>query len=89
MLEKIFESIMLICFGCAWPFAIAKSLKSKSADGKSPAFLIILIIGYVAGLLSHLFGEITAVVLLYLLNATMVTIDLMLVFKYRKPGDAS
>ena len=32
------ETIMLITFGCSWPFNIAKSLKSKTTLGKSLYF---------------------------------------------------
>ena len=31
---SIYEIIMLICFGAAWPFSIYKSLKSKSTKEK-------------------------------------------------------
>jgi len=89
MLSEIFESLMLVCFGCAWPFAIAKSLRTKCADGKSVAFLVVLICGYMAGALSHLFGQMTPVVLLYYLNAAMVTTELILVFKYRRRQNAN
>jgi len=44
---SIFEMLMLLCFGAAWPFSIYKSYKSKSVDGKSPYFLVILILGYI------------------------------------------
>ena len=31
----VFETIMLLCFGASWPFNIAKSLRSRTAKGKS------------------------------------------------------
>ena len=46
---NVFESIMLICFGFAWPVSIYKSFVSKKTAGKSLLFLIVLQIGYVAG----------------------------------------
>ena len=42
---------MLICFGAAWPFSIYKSLKSKSTAGKSLIFLIVVEVGYIAGII--------------------------------------
>lgn len=51
---SIFEIIMMICFGCAWPFSIYKSYKSKSTKGKSLPFNIILLIGYGAGIFHKL-----------------------------------
>ena len=41
----IFETIMLICFGAAWPLAVYKSHKTKSTKGKSLAFLYIIFLG--------------------------------------------
>ena len=32
---SIFEAIMLICFGAAWPFSIYKSYTSRENTGKS------------------------------------------------------
>ena len=32
---QVFEMIMLICFGLSWPFNITKSVRSRTAKGKS------------------------------------------------------
>ena len=42
---SIFEIIMLVCFGAAWPFSIYRSYKSRENSGKSIAFLIVVFIG--------------------------------------------
>ena len=34
----VLEAGMLVCFGISWPFNIAKSLRSRTAKGKSVAF---------------------------------------------------
>jgi|GEM_PF-227868 len=47
---SFFEAVMLICFGLAWPLNIIKSLRTKSTQGKSVLFLIVILIGYVAGI---------------------------------------
>ncbi|MDK2903673.1 MAG: hypothetical protein PWQ93_1592, partial [Clostridiales bacterium] len=47
---SIFESIMLLCFGAAWPFSIYKSYKSRSTAGKSLVFSLLLLIGYISGI---------------------------------------
>jgi len=87
MSVEMFEAFMLICFGSAWPFAIAKSLSSRSAGGKSPIFLVIILTGYLSGICTHLFGHRSPVMLLYVLNAFMVTTDLFLALYYRRfPG---
>ena len=81
---ELFEAFMLICFGSAWPFAIAKSLRSRSAGGKSPAFLMIIFTGYLSGITAHLLRGFSPVVLLYCLNASMVFADLCLALRYRR-----
>ena len=87
MWMEFFEAFMLICFGSAWPFAIAKSWRSRSADGKSPLFLVIIFTGYISGICAHFFREFSPVVFLYGLNATMVAMDFFLVFHFRRsPG---
>jgi len=90
MSVEMFEAFMLLCFGSAWPFAIAKSLSSRSAGGKSPLFLSIIITGYISGICAHLFGNQSPVVMLYGLNVSMVATDLYLVLYFRRfPGGRS
>ncbi|MCR5088168.1 MAG: hypothetical protein K6C08_01480 [Oscillospiraceae bacterium] len=45
---------MLVAFGCSWPFNIAKSWRSRTAKGKSVIFEIIVVFGYLVGLLGKL-----------------------------------
>ena len=75
---SIFEIIMLVCFGAAWPFSIYKSYKAKSTQGKSASFLIIILIGYAAGILNKIFYNFDNVIYLYALNMIMVALDLVL-----------
>lgn len=86
MNPDIFEAIMLICFGCAWPFSIYKTWKTRQSTGKSVFFVAILLVGYIAGMLFELLGERNAVIYLYLLNFFMVLIDLVLTLRYRPRG---
>lgn len=81
---SIFEIIMLLCFGAAWPFSICRSFKSRRTGGKSVAFLFIVMIGYVAGIANKIFYRFDNVVYLYALNLTMVAIDTMLWFRNRR-----
>ena len=89
MNPDVFEIIMLICFGAAWPFSICKMLKTKKSNGKSLGFLAVILTGYLAGILFEFFGERNAVIFLYLLNTGLVTVDLALTIKYSHPGVAS
>ena len=49
-MPQIIETIMLVCFGLSWPFNITKSLRARTAKGKSVMFEIVIIIGYLCGL---------------------------------------
>jgi hypothetical protein len=80
---KIFESLMLICFGCAWPFSIYRTWKTKASTGKSLFFLFVILMGYVSGVLFKVYGVFDEVIYLYILNTTLVTVDIVLTIKYR------
>lgn len=81
---SLLEMTMLICFGAAWPLSIYKSYTSKSTAGKSVFFLIIIMIGYIAGILNKLLYNYDFVIYLYILNLFMVFIDTMLYFRNSK-----
>ena len=80
---SVFEAIMLLCFGAAWPMNIAKSLRTKSTKGKSLSFLLIIEVGYIAGMTHKLLYSQDIVLLLYLINFMMVATDTVLYFIYR------
>lgn len=50
MLLDLFEALTIFCFGLSWPISIAKSLKSRTAKGKSLFFEVFLLIGYAFGI---------------------------------------
>jgi len=81
---SIFEVIMLLCFGAAWPVSIAKSIKTRRTGGKSLVFLLIVIVGYGAGIINKVLYSPDFVVWLYALNATMVSIDAGLWIRNRR-----
>jgi hypothetical protein len=80
---SVFEIAMLVCFGAAWPVSIYKSLKSRQVAGKSLPFLIIILIGYMAGVLHKILFHYDLVIFLYILNALMVTLDIILYLRNR------
>jgi len=82
MNPDIFEIIMLVCFGAAWPFSIYKLLRTKKSGGKSIYFLMVILVGYTAGIFFEYFGERNAVIFLYLFNTFVVLMDLILTIKY-------
>lgn len=77
----IFEAIMLLCFGAAWPVSIYKAYKSRTAKGVSMMFMYILLIGYAFGILNKIMTEVDYVLALYLLNTIMVSINIVLVLR--------
>jgi hypothetical protein len=81
---SIFEVIMLVCFGAAWPLSIYKSYKSRKNSGKSVAFLFIIILGYISGIIHKLLYSFDLVIYLYLLNSIMVSVDIALYFRNKK-----
>ena len=81
-MAQVLEVLMLVCFGISWPFNIAKSLKSRTAKGKSIGFELCIIIGYLCGLASKFIGgNVTYVVVVYILDILMVTTDLILTLR--------
>ena len=84
-MADILEMIMVICFGLSWPMNIAKSLRAKTAKGKSALFLTFIVMGYVAGIVGKIIsGNITYVFGFYVLNLIMVLTDLCLYFVNRR-----
>ncbi len=89
-MAEILEIIMLICFGFSWPFNAVKSYKARTAKGKSPTFLCLIIIGYIAGIASKFatdgfeYGEKWYVLFFYVLNMVMVSVDLGLYFRNKR-----
>lgn len=81
---SIFEVMMLICFGAAWPFSILRSARSRSNQGKSLVFLLVVLAGYLAGVAHKLLYSRDPVLGLYVLNGAMVAVDIG--FYWRNAG---
>lgn len=91
-MPEILETAMLLCFGASWPFNVIKSLKTRSAKGKSLTFLCLILIGYVMGIIAKLinpaymanFATKWYVLVVYIINFVMVFIDFCLYFRNRR-----
>lgn len=81
---SIFEAGMLLCFGFAWPLSIYKSYTSHSTNGKSIWFTLVLLLGYVFGIINKILYSPNIVLYLYILNFIMVSIDALLWIRNRK-----
>lgn len=81
----VLEAGMLVCFGISWPFNIAKSLRSRTAKGKSVAFELLIIAGYLCGLVGKIIlGNLSYVVFFYIADILMVAADLALTLRNRR-----
>lgn len=84
-MSTIFEALMVICFGLSWPLSVSKSLKSRTAKGKSLFFEVFILIGYLFGILGKIIADnITYVFIFYVINTLMVSFDLCLYFRNRR-----
>ena len=85
---SIFEIGMLLGFGLAWPSNIYKSLKSRTAAGRSLTFQWAILFGYVCGITHKILYSNDIVLYLYILNFIMVSIDTALYFRNRRLDQA-
>ena len=82
-MSELLEIVMIVSFGASWPLNVIKSYKARTAKGKSLAFLLLILFGYIAGISSKLinpvymsqFAEKWYVLFFYVLNFIMVAID--------------
>jgi hypothetical protein len=81
---SVFEALMLICFGAAWPFSIYRSYRSGSNKGKSLVFLLVVLAGYIFGIIHKVLHNMDAVLWLYVLNCAMVLADMLIYYSNRR-----
>ena len=91
---QVFEAAMLMCFGVSWPVAILKTWRTRRVDGKSLGFLVLIFLGYLAGIASKFLRSsgsaqpLEHVTTLYALNALFVGIEIGLYLKFRSKAAA-
>lgn len=86
VMAEFLEIVMIVSFGISWPMNVVKSYKARTTKGKSLAFILLILFGYVAGITSKLineaymasFAEKWYVLFFYVLNFLMVSADLCL-----------
>lgn len=90
MVAKVLEAAMIILFGISWPFNLIKSIRTGSTKGKSLLFLILIDIGYIAGIASKFFSTSFVwetdwwIFMVYVINFTFVSADLIMYFVNKK-----
>ncbi len=88
-MAEIFEIIMIVLFGFSWPINVVHSYKARSNKGKNLAFLVLVFVGYICGIISKFvnpvfMAEISSkwyVLLFYVLNFLMVCAELLLYYR--------
>lgn len=51
-MAEILEVIMMVSFGASWPLNVVKSYKARTTKGKSLTFLLLILFGYAAEIIS-------------------------------------
>ena len=84
-LAELLEAMMIISFGISWPLSIIRSYRSRSTKGKSIFFSFFILFGYLCGISAKLIEyNHNLAFYFYILNITMVTIDICLYFRNQK-----
>lgn len=85
-ITELFEILMIVSFGVSWPFDVIKSFKARTAKGKSLAFLILIFVGYIFGIVAKLTAPAFKwhVMFFYVINTIMVGMDLLLYVRNRR-----
>ena len=79
---SIFETVMLLCFGFSWPMNLIKAYNAKTAKGTSLPFILLIIVGYVAGITAKIVtGQTNYVLAAYVLNLVIVLLNLVIYFR--------
>lgn len=80
-MAEIFEAVMLICFGLSWPVSLIKNIRLKSAKTMNLYFTLLIIAGYIAGIIAKcILGQTTYVLFIYLLNLAVVSCNVVVYF---------
>lgn len=84
-MAQFLEAMMLICFGASWPISVIKNIKAKTAKNMSIQFILLIIIGYIAGICAKIAtGNINYVLIVYIFNLLAVGANLIVYFRNKK-----
>jgi hypothetical protein len=84
-MAEMLEATMLICFGMSWPMNLIKNIKAKTAKSMSIQFILLIIVGYLAGISAKIINHrINYVLIVYLFNLVVVSLNLIVYFVNKK-----
>ena len=73
---------MLVCFGISWPLNVIKAYRARTAKGSSLPFILMIMVGYVAGITAKVIsGQTNYVLAAYILNLAIVSLNLIIYFR--------
>lgn len=83
-MAEILETLMLICFGFSWPISAYHNYRAKTAQGTSLSFMLLILLGYLAGITAKLLSHNYSYALIaYLFNLTVVFCNLLIYLRNR------
>lgn len=81
MTTELLEAVMLICFGISWPVSLVRNLRARTARSMSLGFIVLIIVGYIAGIAAKVIsGNYSYVLLVYVFNLVAVLFNLAVYF---------
>jgi len=90
---ELLEGGMLVCFGISWPVDIVRTIRTGRTEGKSLAFMSLVLAGYVLGMgakLARVAGTgqwPELITLLYVFNSVAIIADIAVTLRLRRrPG---
>lgn len=84
-MAQILEATMLVCFGLSWPMSVYKNIKARTAKFMNLQFILLIITGYVAGILAKIYTHtFNYVLVVYLLNLVVVSANVVVYFVNRR-----
>jgi len=84
-MAEFLEAAMLICFGLSWPISVMKNIKARSAKSMSLRFTLLIITGYIAGIIAKIIsGKINYVLAVYIINLLIVSANVFIYLRNKK-----
>ena len=83
-MAAVLEALMLVCFGLSWPINAYKGWKAGTAAGTSWQFILLITLGYLAGIAAKFVsGQINWVLAVYFLNLVFLAANWAVYFRNR------
>lgn len=80
----VLEFLMLVCFCISWPFSIIESYRARSTSGKSLSFMLLIIGGYVFGIVHKIVNGFDWVSWAWVAGLLLVCTDTALYWRNRR-----